>query len=325
MMALTGVAQDAFRVMFYNVENLFDTLDQANVQDEEYTPISRKKWTSARYHEKLEHMASVIEAYDKENLPEILGLCEVENRGVVEDLINKTVLKDNGYKVVHEDSPDNRGIDVALVYEAASFTYKSHKTYRIPLPGERPNTRDILHVEGTVPSGQTVHIFVNHWPSRSGGKEKSEPKRMLVASKLREVIDGIQENDAEANIIVMGDLNDHPIDKSVFESLNARHNKKPGKPGELYNLMYQYHEDGTGTHNYKGEWGVLDHLIVSHSLLNAKKGLSIATDGAKIHKQEFFLFTKKDGTKIPNRTYGGPNYYGGYSDHLPVVAEFEVK
>lgn len=325
--SLTGCAKEEvpFRAMFYNVENLFDTLDQANTQDEEYTPQSRKQWNTQRYHERLNHTADVILAYDTTNLPELVGLCEVENRGVVEDLTELTALKANGYQIVHEDSPDNRGIDVALLYEPAHFEYVSHQTYRIKLPGDRPNTRDILHVTGKVAGGELLHVFVNHWPSRSGGKERSEPKRMLVADKLREVIDGIQAEDKDAKILVMGDLNDHPIDKSVYESLNARHNKKPNNEGELYNLMFEYHEQGTGTHNYKGEWGVLDHLIVSHSLLKAKKGLSCEMDAGKIHKQDFFLYTRKDGSKVPNRTYGGDNYYGGYSDHLPVVVEMVVK
>jgi len=322
--AVYGQDESSFRVMFYNVENLFDTVDQANVQDEEYTPISKKQWNSERYDKKLHQLADVIYAYNKEDVPELIGLCEVENRGVVEDLVTGTVLKHAHYKVVHEDSPDNRGIDVALIYDPERFAYVSHQMYRVPLSGARPNTRDIMHVTGTV-DGETLHVFINHWPSRSGGKERSEPNRMLVASKVREAVDKVQANDPNAKIIVMGDLNDHPIDKSVFESLRAKHNKKPSEPGDLFNLMYDYHQEGLGTHNYQGNWGVLDHLIVSYPLLNAKQGLSVKADGANIHKQDFFLFTKKDGTKIPSRTYGGPNYYGGFSDHLPIVAELKIK
>lgn len=326
LLSSTAFGQDpsTFRAMFYNVENLFDTLDQANTQDEEYTPNSKKKWGAKRYQEKLDHLAAVITSYNPEDLPEIIGLCEVENRSVVQDLIDNTNLKDGNFQVVHDDSPDNRGIDVALMYDADRFTYESHQSYRVPLEGERPNTRDILHVTGKV-GEETLHLLVNHWPSRSGGQERSEPRRILVASKVREAVDEILAAEPDAKIIVMGDLNDHPIDKSVFETLRAKNNKKPSQEGDLFNLMYDYHLAGEGSHAYKGNWGVLDHMIVSYGLLNAKSGLTIGTGDGYIHKQDFFLYTNKAGEKFPSRSYGGPKYFGGYSDHLPVIAELKIK
>lgn len=316
--------KEEFRVAFYNVENLFDTLDDPNKLDEEFTPFSSKKWTAERYQKKLNDTASVIQSLNGDDFPEIIGLCEVENRQVVEDLVNLTVLKDNGYKVVHQESPDKRGIDVAMIYEEKYFTIISHEAIGVTLPGDRPHTRDILYVMGNT-GKETLHLFVNHWPSRYGGAEQSDPKRVLVAGKVREKIDAIQQEDEEAKILVMGDLNDYPINKSTFEVLRAKSSKKPSQDGDLYNMMYDGHEKGLGSHNYKGDWGMLDQIIVSYSLLNSKKGLSTKPGEAIVHKEDFFLFEKKDGTKIPNRTFGGKNYYGGFSDHLPVMVTLKNK
>jgi len=314
-----------FTLAFYNVENLFDTIDTPDKRDDEFTPESDKQWNTGRYEKKLIDLSNVIISINKEDYPEIIGLCEVENRQVVEDLVSKTGLKTSGYKVIHEESPDARGIDVAMLYEPAHFSPISHATITTKLPGERPHTRDILYVKGVADGNDTLHIFINHWPSRSGGQEASEPKRVLVAQNLRNAVDSIQQTDADAKIVIMGDLNDHPYNKSCFETLRATNEKKQAKEGDLFNLMYQHHLNGEGSYNYRGKWGVIDHIIVSYALLDAKAGLSTKHKSGVIHKEEFFLFTKKNGSKTPNRTYGGKNYYGGFSDHLPVYVTLKRK
>ena len=298
---------------FYNVENLFDTINDNSIHDEEFTPEGRKKWTTGRYQKKLIDISKVLDSFNSKN-PSLVGFAEVENRSVLEDLIETDLLKDNNYKIVHEDSPDARGIDVALIYSANEIKYLNHKKIPVPLNTEY-KVRDILYFKGILGHKDTLHIFVNHWKSRSGGVEKTESQRVQCAITLRTEIDSIINNNPSAKIIVLGDLNDTPINKSVKETLKADNSLNKNA---LYNLMLPYTKKGLGTHSYRGEWSVYDHIIVSNSLLKISSGYTVKGNEAFIFSADWITYESKDGIKSPNRTYGGPNYYGGYSDHYPV-------
>jgi predicted extracellular nuclease len=301
-------------IMFYNVENLFDTVDDPLIADEEFTPEGKKHWTTERYQKKLNDIAKVISSVNENELPVIAGFCEVENRGVLEDLIKTDALKSNNYKIVHEDSPDMRGIDVGLIYNSDEFTYLSHKT--IPInTGSKYKVRDILYTKGILYEEDTVHIFVNHWKSRSGGVQETEPQRIKCAETLRKEVNTILESNINAKILIMGDLNDGPKNMSVFETLKANNSDDESS---LFNLMLEKSEAGKGTHSYRGKWSMLDNLIVSQSFLNDEKGFVAEGKTGYIFSADWITYKNKNGEKSPNRTYGGPNYYGGFSDHYPV-------
>ncbi len=305
-------------VAFYNVENLFDIKNDPITKDEDFTPEGKKKWTNERYEKKLNDIAKVISSITESELPVLVGFAEVENKLVLEDLVKIKSLKAGNYKVVHEDSPDIRGIDVGLIYKTDNFKYLSHKKIPIPL-NTKYKVRDILYTKGILNDSDTLHIFVNHWKSRSGGVEKTEPQRIKSAQVLRKFIDSILQINKNANIIIMGDLNDEPTNKSVFEILKANNSSDPNT---LFNSMLQLSKDGFGSHSYKGEWSVLDHMIISNNLVN-EKGLDVDENTGHIFSADWITFNYKNGNKSPNRTYGGPNYYGGYSDHYPVYIILE--
>lgn len=281
-------AQDSTPVLaFYNVENLFDTIDVAGKMDEEFTPESEKGWSSYRYWAKQKRMAKVIRSQGSWEAPVLVGLAEVENRKVCEDLISRDPLRKYPYKIVHFESDDPRGIDVALLYRADFFT----TVYNHPIKVEGLNTRDILYSKGFTKDGDTLHLFVNHWPSRRGGRRKSEPKRLLTAERLKTFIDSLSK-DRQVNVLVMGDFNDTPKDKSVniICAQDEWHNHSAS--------------EGSESHYYKGEWSALDQ-IWSNCLSVELKTVVFRAEGVV-----------KDGR--PYNTWGGPYYKGGYSDHLAI-------
>jgi len=309
-------------IVFYNVENLFDTLDSPGISDEEFTPTSEKGWNSTRYADKLKKLAKAITTPENKR-PVLLGLCEVENAHVVRDLILTTPLNASKYRIAHFDSPDGRGIDVALAYDLERF-YVLHQE-AVPVvfmdPTERP-TRDILYVKGVLQDSLELHVFINHWPSRSGGEEASRLKRERAAMTLRHKTDSILNIQPNANILIMGDLNDHPYNESVENVLGAKHPVKSPE-SSLLNLQYPANDKGEGTYNYRGEWGILDHIIVSNNLYSGNNKLKVKPQVSHIVYEEFLLYKNKEGEASPSRTYGGKNYYGGYSDHLPVYLYLE--
>lgn len=309
-----------FQIAFYNVENLFDTIDDPTINDEDFLPTSKKEWNSKKYYEKLTNLAAVIDSLKPGVLaPEIVGLCEIENKNVLEDLIRQPNLKNNNYKIVHYDSPDGRGIDVACLYNSSFLELKSSRKIAI-INDLDPNfkTRDILFCEFThSTSKQTFYVFINHWSSRSGGEEESSHKRELCALHLKKDIENNIPNYQNQHIIIIGDMNDYPTNKSVYEVLGA---KEPSKMDYFTNLMYTKHVNKEGTYFYKGEWGVIDNIIVSKPVL---KYTSEAN--AVIYKQDWLLYTTSNGEKAPSRSYSGDKYYSGYSDHLPVYLELNVK
>jgi predicted extracellular nuclease len=306
-------------IAFYNVENLFDTINDPLTKDNEFTPESEKEWTNERYQKKLNDLAKVLSSLNNSDLPVLIGFAEVENRLVLEDLIESKHLKTGDYKIVHEESPDIRGIDVALIYKSKNFKYLDHKKIPIPL-NTKYKVRDILYTKGILNNSDTMHVFVNHWKSRIGGQEKTESQRIQCAKILRNTIDSILLIDKNANILIMGDFNDEPKNRSVFKTLGANNS---GNPESLHNLMLALSENGLGTYNYRGNWSVLDHIIVSNNLVNNTQDLIVSGNTGHIFSADWITFTYKDGNKSPNRTYGGPNYYGGYSDHYPVYVILE--
>jgi predicted extracellular nuclease len=257
-------------------------------------------------------------------MPVLVGLCEVENVMVVNDLAATLNLSAANYSVVHFDSPDERGIDVALMYNKNIFTPKSKKAIPVTIPSDSSDyTRDILYVSGTLNINgkkEELHVFVNHWPSRSGGEEISAPKRAAAAQSLKHIIDSLNNKFADPNIIIMGDFNDTPFDISTQKILMAQEMGSAYSDETLVNMLSAKQKAGEGTYNYKGNWQILDQIIVSESLLD-KTSLDLDPNSVQIVKQDWMLFHHDKYGDSPDRTFSGIKYIGGYSDHLPVYIE----
>jgi hypothetical protein len=312
-----------FSVAFYNVENLFDTIDNPHIRDNDHLPTSKVAWNTKRYRTKLEHLARVMSSIQPGGFPTLFGLAEVENRQVVEDLIQQNSLQKAAYKIIHKDSPDERGIDVALLYRPSIYKPIKTRFIRLQFPSEPDNpTRDILYSKGLVYGTDTVHVFVNHWVSRYGGKEKTDALRRFTGHFLRMMADSIFNAVPLANIVIMGDLNDDPTDPSLTNSLGALNPKPPFAKKQLFNLAYQPFQSGEGSLYYHG-WNLFDQVIVSTAMVAGYNG--IKTNGLKeeIFKKPWMLFQPKKGPAVPSRT-AGRKYYGGYSDHLPVIVKMKV-
>ncbi len=312
-----------YRIGFYNVENLFDLKDNPEKIDDDFTPEGRNNWNQERYTKKINDLARVMEAM---KYPAILGVCEVENVSVCKDFCEKTSLSSKGYDVVHFESPDKRGIDNAFLYQKKAFRVLSSDNLRITFPEgyleeEDYTTRDVVYVHGVFNKKDTFHFFVNHWPSRRGGLEASEPKRTYVAKQIRKKIDQIYGTNPKANIVLMGDFNDEPDNKSVEEVLGASMDKSTCQTKGLYNLMSNLDKAGKGSYNYRGNWNMLDQLIVSCGLAN---GNQYTFSEPVVFKADWMIYKDKKYGAKPNRTYGGPNYYGGFSDHYPIYVDFIV-
>jgi hypothetical protein len=304
---------------FYNLENLFDTIQQDNLNGGEFTPDGIYRWNTEKYHKKLKNMSEVISRIGDELVkggPIILGVSEIENRSVLEDLVIQPALKSMNYGIVHFDSPDRRGVDVGLIYQKAHF--KVTKSY--PVEVEMPNdtsfrTRSQLVVNGIF-DGEPIWIIVNHWPSRSGGEKKSEPKRARAALVCRSIVDSIMQKDPNAKIIIMGDLNDDPTDKSLTKYLNAKKTLEDVKSGDLYNPMYKLFKDGVGSLAYRDSWNLFDQIIVSYPLIEKDKS-SYRLHQAKVYNKSYLTTKEGQYTGYPMRTFSGTTFTGGYSDHFP--------
>jgi predicted extracellular nuclease len=314
------------RIMFYNVENLFDTQDDSLTNDNEFLPDEGKFWNYHRYQEKLHHISTVIASIGGWNPPEIIGLAEIENRKVLDDLCKRSELSKLEYNIIHQESHDPRGIDVAFLYRKKYFKPLSYKAIRVLFPFS-PNsyTRDILYVCGKTNINDTLHVFINHWPSRWGGQLDSERNRMEAARTLRVEVDSIFKTNCNSKIIIMGDFNDYPENRSLSDVLKANRTFDNIIDNELYNLSaYIAQTKDIGSHKFEGVWGILDQTIVSGALLNAKKGLSAKKENAYIYNPDFLLTDDENYTGKTNfRTYNGYKYIGGYSDHLPVFIDLD--
>lgn len=309
-------------IAFYNLENLFDTENDPSKDDEEFLPESESQWTPERYQKKLANMASIIEKLGNEDGPELLGVCEIENRKVLEDLIAQPALVNKGYDIVHFESPDIRSIDVALIYKTSIFKPFEKTNIAVELPNGTDKTRDILIVKGTL-NNDTLVVLVNHWPSKRGGSEESDPKRESAARTAREIVDQELIKNQNAKIVLIGDFNDTPDSKAITETLKAS-KETPTINRELFNAFGHFPEQKKGSYYYKSEWEMIDQIILSQALLT-NKGLHYLPNSATIFESEMIKEQEGKYKGSPLRTYAGKKYLGGYSDHLPIFIKVATK
>lgn len=311
-------------VAFYNLENLFDTHDDPNIFDDDRTPTGKDKWTEELYRKKLENMASAIHEIGREQTnapPALLGVSEVENRQVLEDLIETPLLAAYNYGIIHFDSPDERGIDVALLYQKTFFIplhWSSHELvlYDPKIPSKRDFTRDQLLVTGLL-KGEEIHVMVNHWPSRSGGEKLSSHKRENAARLTRKIADSLYKINPYANIIAMGDFNDDPINKSLSVILGAKSNRDKLEIRDFYNPYASIFRSGAGSSAYRDTWNLFDQILVSKSLTE-KNPEKLSFFRAFIFDDPFLITREGQYKGYPFRSFGSTGFTGGYSDHFPV-------
>ena len=310
-------------VAFYNVENLFDTVNDSLTNDDDRTPEGRDRWTRDRYRRKLVNIAGVLAGIGRENTkgcPDLVGLCEVENRQVLEDLCAQPPLRNAGYGIVHFDSPDHRGIDVALLYRKSAFAVVEQQSRRLLLrtaQHARKYTRDQLVVFGFL-DGEPVYVSVNHWPSRSGGQAASEPFRRQAAALQRSILDSILRKDPEARLIAMGDFNDEPSDISMRYGLGTREDRDSLPPELFYNPMERMYRSGLGSLAYRDRWSLFDQILFTGNWFVNKEAYTFWKAG--VYRPAFLVTAEGPYQGYPFRTYAGGQYQGGYSDHFPVYA-----
>ncbi|APD06886.1 hypothetical protein UJ101_01367 [Flavobacteriaceae bacterium UJ101] len=310
---------------FYNIENLFDIIDDPDTLDEAFTPDSPKRWTAQRYENKLHKLAKAIKLLGDEDSvepPVILGLAEVENKSVLEDLTQKTELQQFQYGIVHFDSPDERGIDVGFIYQKEAFMVlhkESHSVYLEDEKGIQDTTRDILHVSGLL-KGMPLDIIVTHWPSKRNGDVNAQ-KRLVVADKVRSIVDTIFDREPGANLLVMGDFNDDPDGKSL-KRLKIEDEAYKMDREELFNPMIELEKEGKGSLSHKGHWNLFDQILVSKALIRGQR--SIQFKKADVFDPRLLQEWKEPYKGEPFRTYVGKKYLGGYSDHFPVYIVVDI-
>lgn len=302
--SLRSLAGEA--IVWYNVENLFDTIDDPRTNDADFLPDGDLRWNGKRYQRKLERLAQALQ-WAAAGAPAIIGLAEVENRAVVEDLARTGGLAKGDYAIAHHDSPDTRGIDVAVLVERSIGEVLRSEALPVRLPEGR-RTRDVLYAEVALAAGERLHVFAAHWPSRREGEGRTAARRMAAARVVRKQVDRIMKDDPTALVMIMGDLNDGPTDASVQEGLGAACDL--GK--DLVALMCLNGGEGRGSYNHQGSWDYLDQFVVSRALQQR-------TASAQAYYNERLLFRHPRNGPSPDRTYAGKDYKGGFSDHLPIV------
>jgi hypothetical protein len=310
------------RIMFYNVENLYDPYDDTTKLDDEFTSAGAKHWTYSRFREKINHLGKTILAAGEGDPPAIVGLCEVENRYVLNKLVYDSPVKNFRYRIIHHDSPDARGVDAAMLYRPDLFRPLCIRTEEVRFADDTAaRTREILYVRGLMLGKDTVHLFVNHWPSRRGGEEESAPRRMVAARIVKQMTDSLFRINPQSAIIIMGDLNDEPSSESITKGLSARGDTTGMKENELVDLMFPRMKNWLeGTIRYRGRWSIFDQFIVSGGLLKGNGRITTSFADARIVTTPFLV--EEDSRFLGNklkRTYSGPRYLGGFSDHLPVI------
>ena len=316
---ISSFGQSQFQVAFWNVENLFDTTDNRSTTDEDFTPTGKYEWTEERLNKKCQDLSRVIHDIDSQNDLAILGLAEIENFQVLKRL-NQQYLK-LGMSIIHKESPDERGIDCGLLYDPKLVSLVHKQFISIYLAGNE-KTRDIIEAEFKLKgaSGKhTIYVFVNHWPSRWGGQAVTDPLRLSAALTLRNRVDQILTLDSQAEIIILGDFNDYPVDPSVHSVLKANKMDINAYPGDLINTTWKLHEDpNAGTVMYRGKWTVLDQIIISQGLVN-KQLFEWVVNSTQPFAPPYFIEKGGDHSGWPYRTYRSTKYSGGYSNHLPIV------
>ena len=300
-------------IAFYNLENLFDTKNDPYILDDDFTPKGFKRWKERRYRSKLGKLGKSISRIGEDeqlNPPVLLGIAEVENGTVINKLIKGKYLRNIPYDFVHFDSPDERGIDTALIYNKEHFEVLSSETLVLYIEneeGKRDYTRDILYVNGKL-NGENMHIFVNHWPSRREGEDETKYKRIKAAQTILKKLSSLDEESTSLNVVIMGDFNDDPRSESIATLMDS---------GLFINPMQQLLSPVMGSANYKGKWSLFDQIILSHSFLNHEEGTH-SYKKASIFAPKFLREWKGKYKGNPFRTYVGKKYIGGYSDHFPV-------
>lgn len=322
-----GKQLQAYSVCFYNLENLFDTIHDEGKNDYEYLPDGTNKWGSMKYTNKLKNMAQVLSELGTSKIckaPAIIGVSEVENRHVLEDLLKEPVLANKGWEILHIEGPDRRGVDCAFFYNPRIFHLDNyHLTQFIYENGDTTRrTRGFLLASGTI-AGEKVHVIVNHWPSRAAGSEFRE----MGGRQVRRMVDSITTQDPKAKVIIMGDLNDDPNNKSVTEGLRAVHKVKDAGDNDLYNPWWDMlYKVGQGTLLYDGKWNLFDQIIFSSNLLNLdennKQYKELKYYRNEIYLRDFLMQNEGKGKGAPKRTHASGVWQNGYSDHLPTQVFF---
>lgn len=310
LLSVPTYGQESSALLFYNTENFFDPFDDSLTLDDEFTPWGSKHWTFRRFQQKAYHLyklfMAVGEHLDGWDPPEMIALAEVENDYVLHYLVEETPFRRYDYGVVHYESPDRRGIDVAFLYDRARVRVLASSPLPVRFAGDSLSaTRDILYVRVSTVSGDTFDLFINHWPSRRGGYLASEGRRRRVAAVVAAALDTLRGGSVRAKVVVAGDLNDEPTDTAVVSLVSGGTDRS----WHLVNLMLPLRKKDLGTLFYDGRWWLFDQFLVSRSMAHRC--------GAEIIRFPFLLEHK--GVEVPWRTYAGPHYLGGFSDHLPVL------
>lgn len=315
-------AQQSFRVMSYNVENLFDTEDNPQTNDNDFLPSGNRRWTKGRYYRKLRQIAKVISAAGEWEMPALVGLCEVENDSVLQHLLRRTPLKQSFYHYCMTHGSDSRGINVALLYQPDRFGYAGHKEYPVVFTQKKhKTTRNLLHVWGRITETDTLDIVVCHLPSRYGGEKESEGSRLDAIRTLRRVCDSLLAVRETPRLLIMGDFNDTPENASLREVLRAGSIPRRPQADRLYNLFGEAKD--AGSHKFQGEWSQLDHIIVSGNMVEGDASIRLVAGSNRVFAPPFLLVEDKTWTDERTfRTFYGFRYEGGFSDHLPLIADF---
>ena len=320
---------DTLFISFWNLQNLFDTIDDPLKDDEEFLPSGKIEWTLDRLEKKMYNHSRVLRLMNDGKGPDLLGVCEVENQAVLDSMVNK-FLPDLNYKTAYLESPDNRGIDNGLIFKSEKFKLLNVQADTVHLSDGWP-TRLIFGVNLLTNDNKKITVFVNHWPSRSGGQLESEPNRIAAAKTLRDAVDRIFLADSNANIFIVGDFNDDPVNVSILETLRAQPIRCDSLSAdfeiesrrELFNLSYADFEKGEGSFKYKDTWNMLDQIIVSASPIIGNE-FNYICNSFEIFKPELIVTKSGQYQGTPFPTYGGSRYLGGYSDHFPVFAKFKI-
>lgn len=320
-------AQKPYMVVFYNLENFFDTINDPETRDDEFTPDGSRKWNTVKYNKKLNNMERVLFdiASVQKTYPAVIGVSEIETRGVLEDIVSTPKLAPANYRIVHYDSPDRRGIDVGFLYRPDIFKLEGSAEIPFKMPGQ-PNflTRGFVTMWGTI-DDEPFFFLVSHWPSRLGGKEASSPKREAAGRAIRMIKDSVLRNNPSTKVVIMGDLNDDATDKSIVDPdcLGAKAKVKDLQTGDFYNPFIDVLKAGMGTLAYQDSWNLFDNIIVSENLVNDKEGLRLKkSDGSKyngyIFRRPYMVQQSGQYRGYPLRTFVGTNFQDGFSDHFPV-------
>lgn len=330
---VTAQTDVEFRVMWYNVENLFDTKDNPDTKDNDFLPTGSRYWTNKRYRHKLQQIAKVINAAGEWSSPALIGLCEVENDSVLTHLLTHTPLEHQLYRYCLTQGSDPRGIQVALLYQQNKFAYIEHTSYPVLSADLFQPTRDILHVSGKIANGDTLDVLLCHFPSRFGGGKKSEPARINAARTVRHLYDSLYQQRKKPQLLIMGDFNDTPTNYSIRKALNTRPLlvSKSGKttykdPTVLINLFANRKLSFPGSHKYQNKWFLIDQIIVSPNLTEPSHTMRLKPESIRLFTPSFLTVPDETHNGLrPKRTFWNGNYEEGYSDHFPLLTDWVIK